>query len=1479
MFEKHLFTQGTDFDSEDRAVEQGSYRYALNLQQYETGVLQNLAGTTLVTFSLPSGANKCIGSLDDLKDQKVYYFVFNSIAKHSILEFNPVTNSVTQVLQNAVLNFDLDHLITGINIIDGLLYWTDDYNPPRMINVAKAKSNLYPTPFIDQYIQAIKYPPVCPPTVGYADDLTKNINLVENKLWQVKYQYVYDNYEHSAWSPISVVPIPKIVCGTVQDPTVNNNIQVTVKTGTGIATRIRIAVREGNIKDFFLAADLVKADKQIADNTTYVYSFYNDGICSNLEVNDSNKLFDSLPLLAKAQELIEGTKITYGNGVEGFDPVQVNARLDLAFQPQPVISGFSISGKIFIRNPFASTVFGAKNQPILDLNDNNGSFFGGMGMTFTEGYNSNVFADYHQGMPLSGFVMYLAGTSYYGVSKQVAKTSTNNDAVQDSNTNAYIIDNHTRRVGVRSEMNAFNCYSTWTINNILPGRYVLRMASHLTTQDDLNNPSRPYQKTSGTAFNIAGQDDFEADIEITQTGQIYVNNVLTGSQLGDTFVMDLSWPEQAINLNFSYGLSGYVTDADIQPSPTTISGMLADTRIEKAELQLTVLGQTQTGYNSIINESGVSTLATSEWSQFRSRTDHNGFFFFAIVNPVVNTNPLQWVNTKIGLPSATTFSLFDYFSGNAFSPSNNSQVSYIVMRGSVQNQFNNFRTIIEGNILANGSPISNVSVVIGHGRVDKTDSVGTFNIVVYANSYSPGTGNSRTDRIYYSLNGSCVGTFTPNWDYFSISIVANATGQQQFVSTYGGSYNYTVTCTTTPVIAYVVGDVAVLSAGRGCSYQYGFVYYNDPNQSGTTQTNDDSANVPNPNTGIYGLRLYIPFYTEINPNTGQIYAGGRPDITINIFHQPPAWATHYQLVRTLDSVHNSKLQWTAKNIVYTDDNRNLISFTQATKIGLDIRSIIDYNTQNTDSNVTYDFTPGDRVRLIRDANGNFFNKYIDLKIRDFDPAGIIYVENPQGFTQIYTGTEFEVYTPKRKDDSEIYFEFGHCYDVLNAGTPQRCHQGVTQDQSTTFNNNVSTLPAIFTLNGHDTYYRIRRISDLSGVRARFIEDWSFSDFFVSQVQNIGRPNKVDKTFRQVRRYSTIWYSGNYIPETQINGLNSFFDTNFETYDHSWGSIQKLYSKQQRLDVFFELRVGQVLVDQTSFNDFNNQQLVGASATVLSPQIIYYSGEFGIAKNPESFATFGGASYFTDINRGVVLRLSNDGLTAISSYKNQNFFAGVSTAIKATGINPKIYGVYHRTAKEYIIAIEDIFDPRLPRNSPAVYTGLTYAFNEPANAWTSFYSYRPDFMCQNDVDLVTFKDGNIYRHNNTTRNNFYGVQYNSEIHLIINGEPSAVKFYKTISEETNSITPFVSDSITTQTNEFSPYQQLSELIAQDFERKEGVWFAPFWFDKNTSNIAAPLIEGDVLRGETMRVNLKNADTSLVKIFAVNVNWEKSERTNK
>ena len=120
----------------------------------------------------------------------------------------------------------------------------------------------------------------------------------------------------------------------------------------------------------------------------------------------------------------------------------------------------------------------------------------------------------------------------------------------------------------------------------------------------------------------------------------------------------------------------------------------------------------------------------------------------------------------------------------------------------------------------------------------------------------------------------------------------------------------------------------------------------------------------------------------------------------------------------------------------------------------------------------------------------------------------------------------------------------------------------------------------------------------------------------------------------------------------VNSLNQFIAAEKITKDVNpiYGSIQKLHSRSTAdgdLIALCEDRVLKILANKDAvFNADGNTQLT-ATNNVLG-QTIPYAGDYGISKNPESFASESYRCYFTDKVRSAVVRLSKDVLTPISN---------------------------------------------------------------------------------------------------------------------------------------------------------------------------------------------------------------------------------------
>ena len=120
----------------------------------------------------------------------------------------------------------------------------------------------------------------------------------------------------------------------------------------------------------------------------------------------------------------------------------------------------------------------------------------------------------------------------------------------------------------------------------------------------------------------------------------------------------------------------------------------------------------------------------------------------------------------------------------------------------------------------------------------------------------------------------------------------------------------------------------------------------------------------------------------------------------------------------------------------------------------------------------------------------------------------------------------------------------------------------------------------------------------------------------------------------------------------------------------------------------------------------------------------------------------------------------------------------------------------------------------PQGDPNLQYTLTYSDN--VKGWASFYSYFPDWMLGMNNYFYSFKAGNLYRHNtNELRNNYYNVQYNSQITSVFNDQPLENKLFKTINLESDSAWTITLDS---------DIQTGASIDYSWFEKKEGAWFA-------------------------------------------------------
>ena len=147
-------------DLDARLLQNGEYRNAINAQVSKSeganvGSLENVLGNTLVQdFNTLTGVTglKSIGYLTDEINNTVYIFLTNHSvnkydpgAKNFIISYNSLQETYVILVQGSFLNFSQLNPIYGVNILEGLLFWTDNRNQPRKINVVSANTLGYYT--------------------------------------------------------------------------------------------------------------------------------------------------------------------------------------------------------------------------------------------------------------------------------------------------------------------------------------------------------------------------------------------------------------------------------------------------------------------------------------------------------------------------------------------------------------------------------------------------------------------------------------------------------------------------------------------------------------------------------------------------------------------------------------------------------------------------------------------------------------------------------------------------------------------------------------------------------------------------------------------------------------------------------------------------------------------------------------------------------------------------------------------------------------------------------------------------------------------------------------------------------------------------------------------------------------------------------------------------------------------------------------
>ena len=1584
-----------DKDSNPAVIKDGAVHDIFNaritsFESEKEGVIQPVLGNSVLNISTVSGTvgqTKCIGTFSNIVKDSVIYFVWDYLGNHKILQYNPSTSTIQTLLQGAALNFSLTSPIISADFYDKYLTWTDNYNPPRCIDIEKGNrtgknveatlyfgvpddgtiifelgqeytfeafdingvslfseliltadgtyeddvltgaqaystafnanatvspyftsevcacgkvkitalanvlttgtntyliaqmtatvggigspaptvlvyDNIYPNDFDEFHMAIPKWTPKCNPTAQYKNDPLFLSNFVNDKVFQFRYRYVYKENVKSCASPISPIAVPDLNChgsggnyieidftdSQLSDPLYMNEFD-----------KVELLVRQNNEGEWGMIVALDLCEFGI---TRQFYKFYNNEALIAVSQAEIIKPFESAPFVCKSLALgseadAEGTRMFIGNGIEGYDNICGDfSVVKDSFTPDGCPYTYDVTGKIetwavFVNNP-------DYKRQVVWWNGNN-IVFGGFGapvggVPYT---TNNLDTDYGQVLPAGGFTVYLAGTNYYGITKQRFNGGISGlDDLVYYDIDQGILDgsDDNKKMAIAALIQSGVVVThEFTIKNVKHGQYIARVASHWCTIDGLYkgapykiDDTLSYQKTS--TYVVCDITDSITPVHLAPLPsgfkelvfEVPYNTVSSG-------VVDIgATPFIIIDM----------TDGGIAQATAAADGY-AYSRSIYSDSYLTDLSDGfALGYLKTISPSAPEVITS---------TDHNGFWMLAINSATTGYSR----KIQIGFPAAV-FSLGDFmytadlssFGGNALTTQNplpgfgSSRCDhYVSLQLFPEVQILKAFSLSDGN----GQPFKNVLITVSGSNVyGFTNEEGELNI--YINTRDTFGTPIDTEYGCFALGTSCCLNFE-EWDDNGV-ITPN-------------TLPYDITGLVNPIEFYAL-PVAMnpFSTWKyGGSWSFRIAYFDAQNRVvGMTEVKEN---------------------IKIDPLQSM---NGVPTLSFSIPFLPPAIATHYQIIRTLNKY--SYLQAVIGESVYylnysssAVNSRTNFQAGNAQEIHINLQSITLFNNSSANTSINYEFKDGDSITiLLYESGGVTVNPtYVDIPIRA-QIGDYIVIDNDYDLPFLENGMLIQINMPSfANTKNELYYEFGECHPILESGgiryhgkghdSPYPDYVFVAQDQDPL---NPSGVPATGLLIYGDTWRFSRTMQTYESNPAvkkgesverqtifwtYRVESSSLSDYFPSEDMHIGRPQLFDplaerKRFTRMTRFSNV-----YKPETQTNGLFNYEPLSYRNLPIHIGDITKMVWTGDLLLVLGTVYPISLYVGRNTITDTNDNNLISISESVI-PQYRTFQEQLGRTsgcKHPLSVVSIGDRVFWYDADNGTIMQYASNQLFPISDKKTKSYFRAWKTA----GEFDLIAG-YDKPYQEVLF-------------TKTTNTKDTISYSLDREMWLSRYAFVPEFFAFTSLRLVSFKNGVLWEHDKgSVYLNFYASQSYFTIEMTFN-DPypimktwASMEIYARFVDE--SLGTFFLEAISGYT--FDLKLQESTLADTDFKKDMGAYWAEFLRDLNSVPVIAnPLITGQRLISNYLRVKLRTNNSKYFELWLINAYFDENKKTIK
>jgi len=1432
----HNFTKGKmNKDLDERLVPNGEYRDALNLDlansdASDVGTMQNIAGNLEIRNKIGTGATwtggyidsmtnpVCIGSYRNDINERIYWFIASD-GVSAIAEYDEVKNAVSPVLVdvNGILNFSIDYLITGINVIDKFLFWTDDQTEPKKINIEKFKTGS--TNFATQS----KIPKWEPNQDSYNANLSGRPDFVEADITTIK---------------LSPLKAPTHFMGA----SASDNPGQAPQPGTGLDPLIT-SWGYLDLENFTYKPNIIINPNGFESLPTYAQ--YLDlidpvtgdpNVFQNSSLNPSNS--ESYPNGSSTAPYWDG-RVTFqvnqtpGSALQVGEILILSGELVNQFGPNTdyeislkihAINGVSITGEIQAISKNINKSLDSEGEveaiswDVLLVEKKPLFEYVFPRFAYRWKYIDNEYSCYSP-FSLVAFIgndfEYLSSDGYnVGMTNNLRKL-----IIQDLVWNAEEIS----EIDILyKESNNTAVYVVDTLkksdyqNTTLPTEYEIK-TELIGAVVESNQLLRPWDNVPREAKSQ----------EIIGNRIVYGNYLQNYSTVGvvNETTGQISTPVKLSTSLFSTEYPDLLIDENGDTEPTTLPyGSIKSIRTYQAGVvykdaygrETPVFTSENSGLQvDIVNSSTINKLAIQPTNIPPSWATHYKFFVKETSNEYYNLALDRYYlaedgNVWLSFPSSERNKI--------------TEESYLILKKQHDNnaavkELNRYKILS----IDNSAPdfISKFDNFVASRDVTADNEIEPGRITIeFGTGSDPGATfrgglNSSANKLTithqgitsnkYDISGS-----TPNDDNTSFDVVlSQPLGNEVPNIDDGDALTITIYEEVTKKLPEFEGRFFA-KINRDFAFDTNIIDSFDAQKVEYAVVDEIDFHKPiaNGDEGQYGANSGGRYFYADNGKGGGDCNSGDDTEQLRL----KGW--------TGDGTTYGSDMGPERDFGYTPPTRtsNIFGYLN---VGVGSNTIIDKMTGRTPGDRTLTaptgtINPGAKIRFANnDPNAQYSDKlskpYTIIKTQSRRTARG--ERNQVGTGGCFDGNwsrnwKYVVMITLDKPITESWMPNANEWDVLETTLPSiQLIRPVYEGGNKIL---TSSNPAIFETEPKesvdlDLYYEASNAFPISEYNTEKTLDWFNCYIYGQGVESnrirddynapfIDKGPKVstvlDAPYSAERRGSGFIFSQIYNSTSGINRLNQFIQAEPITKDLNpiHGTIQKLHARDTDLISLCEDKCFRILANKDAlFNADGNANLTSNQAVL--GQAVPYAGEFGISKNPESFASYGFRSYFSDKNRGAVIRLSADGITNIAEKGMSSFFAdNLRTTTKAIGSYDDDKDIYNLTLnnlssywqKRLSLDADYQLDPDCEDAPDSLVPNTTVSFKEGVDGWTS----RKDFIQESGVTLnnnyYTFKNGRVWLHGvNTLHNNFYGVQYDSSFNVVFNEMPQVVKGFSTL----------------------------------------------------------------------------------------------------